>query len=187
VQGPDTDVVKKNNRKQLLDAGDKPHTHENDPSWEKVFLSEDPDLQLETEARAFQAWMDHELSSIRSYAVADRDRQPMSRSQVKTPRKKNAPGRGVWESAHTLDLHGLTRDRALQACSIFLSELRQDGVMWAKLIVGKGHHSEGGQAVLRDAVEAHLQVMKKNAALIDWFWEQKEKSKSGALLVQLRC
>lgn len=178
-------MVKKKRPNAGLDDK-KPIAPDPDRSWEKIFLTDDPDHDIENEARSFQIWMDRELSEIRPFAMVDREHHHSIRSHSAGSGRKLKPGRDVWETAPTIDLHGLNREQALKICSTFLAESRHDGIRWVKIIVGKGHHSEGGQAVLRDAVESYLSHLKKSDGSVDWVWEQKEKNKSGALLVFLR-
>lgn len=151
-----------------------------DRDWEKVFLKEDPDHILEREPDSFNAWMEAALekcdfSNIAKVIPTDRG----------IPVKKR-PGRHTSENAPVLDLHGLGRETAVSKMIQFISEEKRDMTEWIKIIVGKGHHSLGGKAILRDEAEQLLIRMKKNGQIADWFWEKKEKAKSGYVLIRIQ-
>ncbi|MCC6623522.1 MAG: Smr/MutS family protein [Deltaproteobacteria bacterium] len=64
--------------------------------------------------------------------------------------------RGELESDATLDLHGFSRERAMKELARFVAAARADKWRIVRVIVGKGLHSEGGDAVLGPAVERWL-------------------------------
>lgn len=85
----------------------------------------------------------------------------------------------------TLDLHGCTVQEAEDKACRFLEEARRRLLLTVRIITGKGLHSPGGRAVLPDMVEQLLVLRKKEGAIAAFQWENKVKSKSGALLVYL--
>jgi DNA-nicking Smr family endonuclease len=64
--------------------------------------------------------------------------------------------RGEHRPEARLDLHGLTRDEALRAAEQLVQRSRGEGRRVMLVIHGRGHGSEGGEAVLRPALQAWL-------------------------------
>ena len=56
----------------------------------------------------------------------------------------------------TLDLHGLTRERALQSIKKFIFESKKNNLKIVLIIHGKGFRSENKTPVLKDLVEYYL-------------------------------
>ena len=56
----------------------------------------------------------------------------------------------------TLDLHGLTRERALQSIKKFIFESKRNNLKIVLIIHGKGFRSENKTPVLKDLVEYYL-------------------------------
>lgn len=83
-----------------------------------------------------------------------------------------------------LDLHGLSRARAISATEFFIRNVRRWNIMTVRIIVGKGTHSEG-KAVLPDVVESKIIELKRRNWVLYYKWEKKEKSKSGSMIVYL--
>lgn len=83
-----------------------------------------------------------------------------------------------------LDLHGNTVAQSELKVDSFLLTCRVKGARSAKIITGKGLHSEGG-AVLPDFVESLLKKMQHEGQIANYRWEQGEKEKSGAVIVCL--
>lgn len=50
-----------------------------------------------------------------------------------------------------LDLHGMTRDEAMDRLGVFVAEAVNRGLRLLCLVHGRGMHSRGGQAVLKEA------------------------------------
>jgi len=84
-----------------------------------------------------------------------------------------------------IDLHGLTAKEAEAKIESFLQTARGLGLKAVKIITGKGLHSPG-QAVLPDVIEQRLDLLKKRGLIRCYCWENKLKSKSGAVIVYLR-
>ena len=85
----------------------------------------------------------------------------------------------------TLDLHGCTALEAEEMSRRFIKEANQRSLKTVRIITGKGLHSPGGKAVLPDAIEQLVVILKKEGVVASFAWEKKVKSKSGALLVYL--
>lgn len=64
--------------------------------------------------------------------------------------------RGEHRPEARLNLHGLTRTEALRAAEELVQRSRSEGRRVVLVIHGRGHGSEGGEAVLRPALQAWL-------------------------------
>ncbi len=85
----------------------------------------------------------------------------------------------------SLDLHGYNAIGAEVRARSFIHTCKQQGFFTIRIIVGKGRHSDEG-AVLPDVVEDVAREMKNQGIVIGFDWENKIKSKSGALIVYLK-
>jgi DNA-nicking Smr family endonuclease len=85
----------------------------------------------------------------------------------------------------SLDLHGYNAIGAEVRSRSFIHSCKQQGFFTIRIIVGKGRHSDQG-AVLPDVVEDVAKEMKKQGLVIGFDWENKIKSKSGALIIYLK-
>lgn len=85
----------------------------------------------------------------------------------------------------SLDLHGYNAIGAELRSRSFIHSCKQQGFFTIRIITGKGRHSDQG-AVLPDVVEDVAKEMKKQGLLIGFDWENKIKSKSGALIIYLK-
>lgn len=65
-------------------------------------------------------------------------------------------GRGQLEPDASIDLHGKTRQQALDQVKRFVGQARAEKWRVVRVVVGKGLHSEGGDAVVGPAVERFL-------------------------------
>lgn len=83
-----------------------------------------------------------------------------------------------------LDLHGFTAMKADQRAESYLRSSYKAGTYTVRIIVGKGLHSKEG-AVLPDVVEDRLIRLKNEKVVLAWEWENKTKSKSGAVIAYL--
>ncbi|PBK68358.1 DUF1771-domain-containing protein [Armillaria solidipes] len=77
-----------------------------------------------------------------------------------------------------LDLHGLYVKEAITYTDAAIEEAKLRGDSEIRLIVGKGSHSEGGEAKLRPAI---MKLMRKYVGLVAEF----DRSNSGVLVVEL--
>ncbi len=73
--------------------------------------------------------------------------------------------RGEVESEAVLDLHGLTVKQARPRVAAFVDEAQREGWQVVTVVVGRGRHSDRGEAVLRPAVERWLGDDHRDAVL----------------------
>lgn len=92
--------------------------------------------------------------------------------------------RGIVSVSHQLDLHGLTRDEALEALPRFLSSAQKKGQKAVLVITGKGNHSPE-EPVLHQAVASWLRDTGREAVL-EFAPAPREMGGSGAYVVFLR-
>ncbi len=85
----------------------------------------------------------------------------------------------------TLDLHGFNAIGAQIKAKSFISSCKQLGYFTVRIIVGKGTHSDLGP-VLPDVVWDTAKEMKNQGQVLSYNWENKSKSKSGAIIVYLK-
>lgn len=71
--------------------------------------------------------------------------------------------RGDWSIQRQLDLHGLRRDDAREALSIFIREAHKQGIRCVRVVHGKGLGSPGKAPVLKSRV--HSWLVQKNEVL----------------------
>lgn len=92
--------------------------------------------------------------------------------------------RGVVNLDRQIDLHGLTRDEAIESLEGFLRSARQAGEKAVLIITGKGIHSSDGP-VLSQAVSAWLRDQGRSH-ISEFAPAPQEMGGSGALVVFLR-
>jgi DNA-nicking Smr family endonuclease len=92
--------------------------------------------------------------------------------------------RGVVSVSHQLDLHGLTREEALDALPRFLRSAQKNGQKAVLVITGKGNHSPE-EPVLHQAVASWLRDAGKTA-VVEFAPAPREMGGSGAYVVFLR-
>ena len=71
--------------------------------------------------------------------------------------------RGDWSIQRQLDLHGLRRDDAREALSLFIREAHKQGIRCVRVVHGKGLGSPGKAPVLKSRV--HSWLVQKNEVL----------------------
>ncbi|BCO27911.1 endonuclease MutS2 [Rhodoferax lithotrophicus] len=71
--------------------------------------------------------------------------------------------RGDWSIQRQMDLHGLRRDDAREALSIFIREAYQSGIRCVRVVHGKGLGSPGKAPILKSRV--HSWLVQKNEVL----------------------
>ena len=71
--------------------------------------------------------------------------------------------RGDWSIQRQLDLHGLRRDDAREALSIFIREAHRHGIRCVRVVHGKGLGSPGKAPILKGRV--HSWLVQKNEVL----------------------
>jgi DNA-nicking Smr family endonuclease len=86
----------------------------------------------------------------------------------------------------TLDLHGMTQREAREAVVSFVRKAHKEGLDVLCIVHGKGHHSEGGQGVLRDAVVSALTETPAALRVAGFVTAPEPLGGSGALLVELK-
>jgi DNA-nicking Smr family endonuclease len=92
--------------------------------------------------------------------------------------------RGVVSVSHQLDLHGLTREEALEALPRFLHSAQKKGQKAVLVITGKGNHSPE-EPVLQQAVASWLRDTGR-ATVLEFAPAPREMGGSGAYVVFLR-
>jgi DNA-nicking Smr family endonuclease len=92
--------------------------------------------------------------------------------------------RGIVSVSHQLDLHGLTREEALEALPRFLHSAQQKGQKAVLVITGKGNHSPE-EPVLHQAVASWLRDAGRKTVL-EFTPAPREMGGSGAYVVFLR-
>lgn len=91
--------------------------------------------------------------------------------------------RGQFAIAATLDMHGLTSERAQATLSAFLREARERSALCVRVIHGKGLRSQRGEAVLKVRVARWL---RQREDVLAYCTARPEDGGSGALYVLLR-
>ncbi|MDD2881777.1 MAG: Smr/MutS family protein [Rhodoferax sp.] len=87
--------------------------------------------------------------------------------------------RGDWSIQRQLDLHGLRRDDAREALSIFIREAHKQGIRCVRVVHGKGLGSPGKAPILKNRV--HSWLVQKNEVLA--FVQAKPADGGGGALV----
>jgi DNA-nicking Smr family endonuclease len=106
------------------------------------------------------------------------DLQPMDGNRLRQIK------RGIININRQLDLHGLTREEALESLQQFLGSARASGEKAALVITGKGYHSLAGP-VLQQAVAAWLRDQGRKLVL-EFAPAPNELGGTGAFVVFLR-
>lgn len=101
-----------------------------------------------------------------------------------SPRRIRQLVRGKLRVEARLDLHGCTRDEALEKFDHFLSKARHHGWTVLLVITGKGHHSQEGP-VLREAIERRLRL-RRPEGLLEWQRAPRQFGGDGALVLFFR-
>jgi DNA-nicking Smr family endonuclease len=104
--------------------------------------------------------------------------QPLSGNRLRQVK------RGIVSVSHQLDLHGLTREEALDALPRFLRSAQKNGQKAVLVITGKGNHSPV-EPVLHQAVASWLREAGK-ATVLEFAPAPREMGGSGAYVVFLR-
>ncbi len=91
--------------------------------------------------------------------------------------------RGRWAIQGELDLHGLRRDEARDALSLFLRDSRQRGRRCLRVVHGKGHGSPGRLPVLKVKVQRWLC---QSAEVLAFTQASAPQGGAGALIVLLK-
>lgn len=108
---------------------------------------------------------------------------PPEATRPAQPRRLKQLERGVLKPAGELDLHGLTRDEALNRTRAFLGHAARQGWSVVLIVTGKGLHSSEGP-VLRLAVERLLGDARD--LVLEWGVAPRRYGGAGALVVFIR-
>lgn len=109
----------------------------------------------------------------------DEELKPLGANRLRQLKK------GVIRVDRQLDLHGLTRDEALEALPRFLRNARLHGEKAVLIITGKGYNSPG-EPVLQQAVAAWLRDAGR-AFVVEFTPAPREMGGSGAFVAFLRA
>ena len=90
--------------------------------------------------------------------------------------------RGDWSIQRQIDLHGLRRDDAREALSLFIREAHQQGIRCVRVVHGKGLGSPGKAPILKNRV--HSWLVQKNEVLA---FVQAKPADGGAGAVTTTC
>ena len=90
--------------------------------------------------------------------------------------------RGDWSIQRQLDLHGLRRDDAREALSLFIHEARRQGIRCVRIVHGKGLGSPGKTPVLKHRVLSWLAQKQEVLAFVQ---AKPADGGAGALVVLL--
>ena len=90
--------------------------------------------------------------------------------------------RGVWSIQRQLDLHGLRREDARDALSVFIRQAQQAGLRCVRVVHGKGLGSPGKTPVLKSRVQGWLMQKQEVLAFVQ---ARPVDGGAGALLVLL--
>ncbi len=135
--------------------------------------------KLQTDEELFLAAMDE-------FPVSFDDHFPKEvSSAVAVPHRLKQIKRGKMAPDATLDLHGCLRDEVANKLNHFIQNCRHHNWNTLLVITGKGLHSKGGEAVLRNEVE-HFLVAEGKQQVAEWGRAPKQYGGSGALILFLR-
>ena len=121
------------------------------------------------------------LEQVDPAAVLDESEENLP--QKAKPRRLKQLEKGILKPAEVLDLHGLTREEAVNRTGAFLGHAARQGWAAVVIVTGKGLHSPTGP-VLRQAVE---QLLANSPQLVlEWARAPRQYGGAGALVVFLR-
>ena len=126
------------------------------------------------------------LSALGEMSVSFQDQFPDDTTvRQAAPRRMKQLKLGKIVPEASLDLHGCKRIDVAEKISHFLSNSLHHGYLTVIIITGKGLHSEGGVAVLRDEAEQFL-AAQCAGRVAEWGRAPKQYGGNGALAVFLR-
>ena len=114
-----------------------------------------------------------------------KDHIPEQHDRVLSGNRLKQVQRGIISLERQLDLHGLTRDDALQALEQFVRSAQRLGTKAVLIITGKGKHSSQGP-VLQQAVAAWLRGGGGHALVNEFYPAPLEFGGDGAFVIFLR-
>lgn len=139
-----------------------------------------PLMRERDEAAALQASLS---DGIDADALLDSDAALSFTRDGLAPNTARKLRRGDWVIQAQLDLHGLTRDDAREALSLFLASALKQGQRCVRVVHGKGLGSKHHIPVLRDKVRRWLT---QSDAVLAWVQARAPEGGTGALVVLLR-
>lgn len=92
--------------------------------------------------------------------------------------------RGYWKIQRTLDLHGLTRDKARQELNIFLTNCFRENYRCVRVIHGKGLSSKNREPVLKTRIGNWLI---QRSDVLAFCQTRPEEGGSGAVMILLKA
>jgi DNA-nicking Smr family endonuclease len=126
------------------------------------------------------------LSAMTSLNVNFKDKvQGENRQHKASPRRMKQLKKGRIKPQARLDLHGCKRQDVFPRLTHYLQNARHQGWETLLVVTGKGLHSEGGEPVLRMAVEEFL-VKESPDQIVEWGRAPKEYGGDGALILFLK-
>lgn len=123
------------------------------------------------------------LSAIKNEYLSYKNKTPdTKKNKVKTFKK---PDISKATPKQTIDLHGMTRDKAY----IYIKDSIEDAIMHGEspllVIHGKGLHNEHGRSLVKDSLDEY--IVSDNKTLIEYYHKApKHLGGSGATLLYLR-
>lgn len=139
-----------------------------------------PRQRIADEARALASSLSDELDVT---TLLDTDADLAFRREGIGPDVLSRLRRGHWSVQRHLDLHGMTREVARDALSLFIRHAERDGLRCVRVVHGKGNGSPGREPVLKGKVRAWL-VQKSE--VIAFAQASARDGGHGAVLVLLR-
>ena len=139
-----------------------------------------PLMRERDEAAALQASLS---DGIDADALLDSDAALSFTRDGLAPNTARKLRRGDWVIQAQLDLHGLTREEAREALSLFLASALKQGQRCVRVIHGKGLGSKHHVPVLKDKVRRWLT---QSDAVLAWVQARAPEGGTGALVVLLR-
>jgi len=124
------------------------------------------------------------LSALKGMDTVFRDEMPSSERAPAAPRRMKLVRQGRLVPEDQLDLHGLTREEALEKVRFFLEDALYHGHRTVLVITGMGKGS-GGEPVLRTEVEGFLNGAGRRW-VSEWGRAPRRLGGEGALVVFLR-
>jgi DNA-nicking Smr family endonuclease len=112
-----------------------------------------PRQRIADEARALASSLSDDLDVT---TLLDTDADLAFRRQGIGPDVLSRLRRGHWSVQRHLDLHGMTREVAREALSLFIRHAERDGLRCVRVVHGKGNGSPGREPVLKGKVRAWL-------------------------------
>ncbi len=85
----------------------------------------------------------------------------------------------------SLDLHLFTVKEALTRADAFMRMSKGNGLRTIQIITGKGIHSEGGEAKIRNAIRDRVIELRRQNIVHSYKWDQRREQSSGAIIVYL--